>query len=228
MCPRKRESVVRWPSRRMLPTVIGVFLALTIAADLVVVMRAGPGVTPRAENLVAASQVGDPVAVPRLQRSTPPPALVAAPQTLPADAVQKVRQLKGVKNVEPVDAARAVIAGKRVGVLGVEPSTFRAYTPTASARSDALWRNISGGDIAISFTMGNDGGIPLASWTQIGGTARPTPGRGGADATMGISDVDAGGSPNTARLLGQPAGTPPPGRAPPPTNDKPLRGLATP
>lgn len=190
----------------MLPTVIGVSLAFTIAVDLAVVMRGGPSGTQRPERLVAASQVADPVTVTPLQRTVTPHILVAAPQTLPADAVQKVREAKGVKAVEPVDAARAVIAGKRVGVLGVEPSTFRAYTPTASARSDALWRNISGGDVAISFTMGNDGGIPLASWTQIGGTTRQTPVRVGAYATMGISDVDAVVSHSTARAIGMPSG----------------------
>jgi peptidoglycan DL-endopeptidase CwlO len=201
---------VRWPSRRMLPTVIGVSLAFTIAADLVVVLTGGPGraLTPNggAERLVAASEVAGPAAVAPLQKTITPHILVAAAQTLPADAVQKVRALKGVKAVEPVDAARALIAGKRVGVLGVEPSTFRAYTPSASARSDALWRNISGGDVAISFTMGNDGGIPLASWTQVGGGARQTPVRVGAYATMGIGQIDAVVSHNTARVIGMPSG----------------------
>lgn len=201
---------MRWPSRRMLPTVIGISLAFTIAADFAVALTGGPGGSlgpvNGAERLVAAEDVAGPAPVTSLQRAITPHILVAGAQALPPDTVRKVRALKGVKAVESVDAARAVVAGKRVGVLGVEPSTFRQYTPTASARSDALWRNIAGGDVAVSFTMGNDGGVPLASWTKIGGAARQTPVRVGAYATMGISDVDAVVSRATARAIGMPSG----------------------
>ena len=135
-----------------------------------------------------------------------PQLLIAAPTTLAAGVIAKVRKAKGVKNVEVVDAARALVAGKRVGVLGVEPSTFRAYTPQPSAQSDALWRNITAGDIAISFTMGQDDAIPLGSWTKVGGQTRQTSIRIGAYATMGIGQVDAVVSHATARTIGMPMG----------------------
>jgi cell wall-associated NlpC family hydrolase len=141
-----------------------------------------------------------------LRKTVTPHVLIASAQTIPADVVEKVRHEKGVQAVEVVDAARALVAGKRVGVMGVEPSTFRAYTPEASAKSDALWRNIAGGDVAISFTMGKDGGVPLASWTQIGGTSHQTSVRVGAYATMGIGQVDAVVSRATAKAIGMPSG----------------------
>jgi cell wall-associated NlpC family hydrolase len=147
-----------------------------------------------------------PGGVSALRKEIVPHVLVASEQTIPAANVEAVRHVKGVKAVEVVDAARAFVAGKRVGVMGVEPSTFRAYTPEASAKSDALWRNISGGDVAISFTMGKDGGVPLASWTQIGGTDHKTAVRVGAYATMGIGQVDAVVSHATARAIGMPSG----------------------
>jgi peptidoglycan DL-endopeptidase CwlO len=191
----------------MLPTVIGACVALTIAADLVIVLGSGPGASPRdgGERLVAAAETVGPVAVAPLRKTVTPHVLVAAPQTLPADVVQRVRTLKGVTAVEPVDAARALIGNKRLGVLGVDPSTFRAYTPAASARSDALWRNIAGGDAAISFVMGNDGGIPLGSWTRIGGAEHKTAVRVGAYATMGIGQVDTVVSHATAHAIGLPS-----------------------
>jgi cell wall-associated NlpC family hydrolase len=198
---------VRWPSRRMLPTVVGVSLATTIAAD-VAMMIAGPFHPPALPlaggRLVAAAQSTS-YRVAALQKTITPHLLVASAQTLPADAIEKVRQAKGVKAVEVVDAARALVGGKRVGVLGVEPSTFRAYTPEASAKSDALWNNIAGGDVAISFTMGQDGGIPLASQTQIGGQTHQTSVRVGAYATMGIDQVDAVVSHYTAQTIGMPS-----------------------
>ncbi|MFL6055557.1 MAG: C40 family peptidase [Actinoallomurus sp.] len=199
---------MRWPSRRMLPTVVGVSLATTIAADLAMVI-AGPFHPPALPlaggRLVAAAQSTS-YRVAGLQQAITPHLLVASSQTMPADAIEKVRHAKGVKALEVVDAARALVGGKRVGVLGVEPSTFRAYTPQASARSDALWNNIAGGDVAISFTMGQDGGIPLASQTQIGGQTHQTSVRVGAYATMGIDQVDAVVSHYTAQTIGMPSG----------------------
>jgi peptidoglycan DL-endopeptidase CwlO len=202
---------VRWPSRRrMLPTVIGVTLVTTVAADIAVVLvrdhggsQAGPSAN---ERLVAATAGYTPSTVAPLQKPVTPHVLVASGQTLPPASVEAVRRLKGVKAVESVDAAQAYVAGKRVGVMGVDPSTFRAFTPDASAKSDALWRNISSGDVAVSFTMGKDGGIPLASWTQIGGTTHKTSVRVGAYATMGIGQVDAVVSHATARGIGLPSG----------------------
>jgi peptidoglycan DL-endopeptidase CwlO len=203
---------VRWPSRRrMLPTVIGVSLVSTIVADIAVVVARDQGSGPvggNAERLVAAADSTGytPGGVSPLSRTVVPHVLAASGQTIPAADVEAVRHLKGVKSVEVVDAARALVAGKRVGVMGVDPSTFRAYTPDASAKSDALWRNIAGGDVAISFTMGKDGGIPLASWTQVGGAVHKTAVRVGAYATMGIGQVDAVVSHATAHAIGMPSG----------------------
>lgn len=200
---------MRWPSRRMLPTVIGISLVTTIAADVAAVAthqeRPSSGQA-AAERLVASTEAAGYNAVAPLRKTITPHLLVASPRSLPATLVAQVKGLHGVKAVETVDAARALLNGKRVGVLGVDPSTFRAYTPKASARSDALWRNVAGGDVAISFTMGQDGGIPLASWTKIGGQAHQAPVRVGAYATMGIDQVDAVVSRATAQAIGMPAG----------------------
>lgn len=200
---------MRWPSRRMLPTVIGVALVTTIAADVAAVathQRRPPSGQATAERLIASTEPAGYTAVAPLRKTITPHLLVASAQPLAADAVAEVRRLAGVKAVETVDAARAFVGGKRVGVLGVDPSTFRAYTPKASARSDALWRNVAGGDVAISFTMGQDGGIPLASWTRIGAQEHQAAVRVGAYATMGIDQVDAVVSHATAQAIGMPAG----------------------
>lgn len=98
------------------------------------------------------------------------------------------------------------MAGKQVGVLGVDPSTFRTYTPKPTAESDALWRNVAAGDIAISFQLGNDGGVQLATNVPIGSKTRQVQARVGAFATMGIADVDAVVSHATAQTLGMPTG----------------------
>lgn len=202
------------PNRRILPTIIGVSVVTTLAANVAVLVARGgddPVTTPRGEQrarYVAASgrTSVSPDAVAPLSKRLTPHVLVAAPSTLPGDVVEKVRGAKGVKGVEVVDAVQGMVAGKRVGLMGVNPSTFRNYTPKPTARSDALWRNVASGDVAISFTMGHDGGVELGSQIPVGGKRRQTPLRVGAYATMGISDVEAVISHSTARALGMPAG----------------------
>jgi cell wall-associated NlpC family hydrolase len=203
---------MRWVSGRSLPTVIGLSLSATIVVDVAAVMAGAQnqhssrnGVQKLQERLVADSTGSSPTPAASLRLITPH-LLIASGQSLPTDIVERVHRAEGVKDVEIVDAARAVVAGKRLGVLGVASATFRAYTPRLSAQSDALWRNVDSGDVAVSFTMGKDGNIPLGSWTRIGGTGRQAPVRVGAYATMGIGQVDAVVSHATARSIGMPSG----------------------
>ncbi|MFF5260715.1 C40 family peptidase [Actinomadura viridis] len=202
---------MRKPDRRVLPTIIGVSVVTTLAANgAVLVARGQDGTDPRTraehQRFVAASGNTrlSQAAVAPLGKRLEPHILVAAPAALPADVVSKVRGLKGVAGVEVVDAVQAMVSGKRVGVLGVDPSTFRNYTPKPTAQSDALWRNVAAGDVAISFTMGSDGGVQLGSQVPVGGRERQTRLRVGAYATMGIGDVDAVVSRATAQALGVP------------------------
>jgi peptidoglycan DL-endopeptidase CwlO len=202
---------VRRPSRRVLPTVIGVAVLTTLAANISVVVAHTNSVRPRELAVkrqgFVASAVSSPYStVAPLRRRLSPQILVAARATLAADAVARIRAYKGVKGVEVVDAAQALVGGKRVGLLGVDPSTFRAYTPGPTAESDALWRNVAAGDVAVSFTLGKDGGLQLDSHVPIGGKVRQVQTRVGAYATMGIGAVDAVVSHTVARSLGVPSG----------------------
>ena len=205
---------MRKPNRRVLPTIIGVSVLTTLSVNGAVLVahsqQSGdsPATRTQTQNqqFVAASgnsQLSPNAVAPEGKRLTPH-VLVAAPSTLPPDVAEKIRRIKGVAGVESVDAVQAQVAGKRVGLLGVDPSTFRNYTPKPTAQSDALWRNIAGGDVAISFTMGSDGGVQLGTQIPVGGKARQTQLRVGAYATMGIADVDAVISHATAQALGMP------------------------
>ncbi|WP_395111480.1 C40 family peptidase [Actinomadura sp. SCN-SB] len=202
-------------SSRALPLLIGTSTLATLSVGLAFVV--GPPADPPAApervlpgRFLAAPQSpqsSDGIVAPLKERLTPH-LLVSAPSSLPQDVVAKVRALKDVRAAEVADAARTAFAGSRVGLLGIDPSTFRNYTPRPTAQSDALWRNVAAGDIAVSFTLGTDGAVRLGSQTPIGGTgSRPQRTiRVGALATMGISDVDAVVSRDTARELGLPTG----------------------
>jgi cell wall-associated NlpC family hydrolase len=197
---------VRWASGR-LSMAVGVAVVTTLSAAAGVLARGsgGDGVT---DGYVAAAQTSGqaPVPVAALKRRITPHLLIVAPSPIPAEAVDRVRKAKGVAAAEVVDAASALVAGKRVGLLGVDPSTFRSFTPARSAESDPLWRNVAAGDVAVSFTLGQDGGVKLGAVVPAGGSRAPGNVRVGAYATMGIGPVDAVVSRAKARQLGLPTG----------------------
>lgn len=116
------------------------------------------------------------------------------------ELLRKVAALPGVRALELADAASIVLDNKRVQTLGVDPSTFRAYTPKVTASSDALWQNVAAGDVAVSFVLGNDGGLTLHRRVQ--GPAGPL--RIGAYATTGFGAVDAVVAKDVGRRLGLP------------------------
>ncbi len=114
--------------------------------------------------------------------------------------LRKVGRLRGVRALELADAASITLDGKRVQTLAVDPSTFRAYTPKVTASSDPLWQNVAAGDVAVSFVLGNDGGLSLHR--QVRGPAGTM--RIGAYATTGFGAVDAVVSKEVGRTLGLP------------------------
>ncbi|MBG0815013.1 C40 family peptidase [Planomonospora sp. ID82291] len=129
-----------------------------------------------------------------------PHLFVVANRPLSSAVVARAARIKGIRSIERADAAEVVMDDKRVQTLGVDPSTFRAYTPRPTATSDKLWRNVAAGEVAVSFVLGNDGGLALGRTVASGGRAL----RVGAYATMGMGAIDAVVSRRTARELGIP------------------------
>ncbi len=92
-----------------------------------------------------------------------------------------------------------------VNVLGVKPATFRPFAARPTARSAALWQNVTAGGMAISYTMGHQDRLTQAKPVQVTGSRTltlPIAGFG----TVGIGGVDAVVSDAVARTLGLPAG----------------------
>ncbi|MFC7329034.1 C40 family peptidase [Marinactinospora rubrisoli] len=129
-----------------------------------------------------------------------------APGTLSRDTLRRVAELDGVAAVEVVDAARVTIDGEPTSVLGVNPSTFRNYAPTPSARSDEIWQGVAEGRIALSNDVGTQRGL------DVGGTVTVAGGRGEVrkevwtHATSGVAGIDGVISRSAARELGFPRG----------------------
>ncbi|SPT64577.1 MULTISPECIES: hypothetical protein [Actinomadura] len=181
-------------------------IVLTLAADVgVIVHDRADGGPAKAGNLVSVDQAPRTPTVAPLTRRYTPHLLVAGPSSLPPQAVERARRLDGVAGVTVVDAARAQVGGRRMGLLGVDPSGFRAFAPGPTAESDQLWQTIALGGLAVSFEHGRDA-LPLGSVVTAGRSTSPGRVRVGAYASMGIGDIDAVVSRRQARALGMPDG----------------------
>ncbi|MEO3828053.1 hypothetical protein [Actinomadura sp. B10D3] len=181
-------------------------VVLTLAADVgVIVHRRTDDGPAKPGNLVSVDQAPRTPTVAPLTRRYTPHLLVAGPSSLPPQAVERARRLDGVAGVTVVDAARAQVGGRRMGLLGVDPSGFRAFVPGPTAESDQLWQTIALGGLAVSFEQGRDA-LPLGSVVTAGRSTSPGRVRVGAYASMGIGDIDAVVSRRQARALGLPDG----------------------
>jgi cell wall-associated NlpC family hydrolase len=131
--------------------------------------------------------------------------LVIAPTTLPPALLATIGKLPGVSAVNLLDAARINVNGSFVATLGVDPSTFRAFTSQPTAGSTLLWQNVADGAIAVSYLMGQQESLLLGGSVTVTGAQTERLQVGGFG-TVGITGVDAVVSHAVARSLGIPAG----------------------
>jgi cell wall-associated NlpC family hydrolase len=117
-------------------------------------------------------------------------------------AVRRIEHLAGVRRVQPVSAGHARVMGHKAFVLGVDPTTFRPWTPASTAASNELWQSISGGDMAVSFDMGQNANLPLGGTVPVANRATAAAMRIGAFASVGMGGVDAVFSATRAQEIG--------------------------
>src|SRR6478735_3651502 len=75
--------------------------------------------------------------------------LVYNGDSLSPSTVAAIRGLKGVQSVETLSLAQVPIENKVITVAAVDPSTYRNFTPAASAETQAVWDRVAGGELAI-------------------------------------------------------------------------------
>lgn len=126
-----------------------------------------------------------------------PHLFVVSQKSLTRSMVQKIVKLRGVQAVDTLGAATVSLDGRNVRMIGVDPSTFRAFTPRATAKSDVFWQRLADGEFAVSSSLGDDGLPPGKLVTSAGQEFRIA-----ASAEIGISSIDAITSKEIARKLG--------------------------
>jgi hypothetical protein len=83
--------------------------------------------------------------------------------------------LRGVRGSTVITTGVVRVNGRAVTAMGVDPSSFRPFTPRETARSDALWAAVARGDLAASYAAK----LPLGSTVHVFGR-RPLDARIGA------------------------------------------------
>jgi hypothetical protein len=109
----------------------------------------------------------------------------------PAETTRVVH-LSGLSAIEEVATGSVQLAGAPVVTFGVDPGTFRAFTPAASASADRLWQYLAGGSLVSSYEMATDRRLTLGAEEPISspGPAGTLQGWLGAFASIGLPGVD--------------------------------------
>ena len=139
--------------------------------------------------------------------------------TAPMTSAQQDRltHLKGVMAVAVADTGTVNLGGAQVVTYGVDPSTFRAFTPQSSASVDRLWQYLAAGSLVSSYDMASDRHLQLGTLDQItpAGSTQTTQAWMGAFASLGLPGVDMlvdnaysselGLNPKTAAVVSAPS-----------------------
>lgn len=141
-----------------------------------------------------------PVVAP-LRTRISPDLLVLSANPLSAATIATIETLAKSDSALQVDAAPVILGRGKTEAIGVDPSTFRAYTPQGTAESDQLWQSVARGDVAVAHAVAKALDVPLGGRTTIG-TGTPTSLRVGAYATTGLPGVGAVVDPSDAATLG--------------------------
>ena len=89
--------------------------------------------------------------------------------------VARLSAVRGVKGSTAIATGTVHVGTRSLSAMGVDPSSFRRFTPRETARSDALWTAVARGDVAASYAAK----LALGSTVRVVGR-RPVESRIGA------------------------------------------------
>jgi hypothetical protein len=121
-----------------------------------------------------------------------PNALVTLGAAVTTEQLRAVKALKGVDAVALVDVGKVTLQGGPANTIGVDPSTFRNFTPAVTAASDQLWKYLAQGTVASSFDMSRDRKLALGVNVAVtpAGSAASSQQWLGAFMSIGLPGVD--------------------------------------
>ena len=154
----------------------------------------GPDTADPATSPVAAASSAPraaPAVAPLGQRHDPD-VLVVSAAPLPAAVRARLAALSSPGAYELFRAGTVQLDGRPLEAVGVDPSSFRAFTAQGTAESDAVWQAVARGEAVVSHEAARARGLVLGhDFTLTGrGTASAQTLRLGALATTGVPGAD--------------------------------------
>ena len=122
-----------------------------------------------------------------------PDAIVLFPTPISAADETHLDHIKGVQATTVVDTGTVNLGGAQAVAFGVDPATFRTFTPQSSASVDRLWQYLAAGSLVSSYDMATDQKLQLGvldGITTAGSSSPSVQGWMGAFASLGLPGVD--------------------------------------
>jgi murein DD-endopeptidase MepM/ murein hydrolase activator NlpD len=120
-----------------------------------------------------------------LRARIPAHLLVVSRTPLTAQQVHEVVRATGAKASLLVSAGTVSLGTGRTKALGVDPGTFRGWTPKGTAESNPLWQSVATGDGSVAHTVARAFEVPLGGTITASGIRL----RVGSFATTGLPGV---------------------------------------
>ncbi len=137
-----------------------------------------------------------------------PDVLVTRAEPLPAESISQLAALSPEGGVVTFRAGMVRVGDKDVRAVGVDPSTFRAFTAEGTAEATAVWESIARGEAVVSHEVGKALALTLGQPMPVAAPgSAPLSLRLGALATTGVPGADIVVGEDTAQALGLPMST---------------------
>jgi hypothetical protein len=130
-----------------------------------------------------------------------PDVIASVPGGLTAADLKRLRALRGVRAVLPIDGAKISVNGAQLTVLAADASALRPWLPPATAGNPQVWSGFAAGDLITSVTAGRTAGLVTGSWYPVT-AASSTRLTVGAQSMLGIAGVDGIIDQRRGRQLG--------------------------
>ena len=105
-----------------------------------------PGVAAPGASIPESLQVPGSAGAPPRQLFVPD-LIAATPTGITAAQLARISKLTGVRAVLPIDGGKVTVNGRSADVLGVSPQAFRSWTPPETAAANAVWADLSKGQL---------------------------------------------------------------------------------
>ena len=132
--------------------------------------------------------------------------LVVAPRTLSPAELDRLSALSEPDGTLLLSAGTVTAGSRSLAAVGVDPSTFRAFTASGTAESDPVWQAVALGQAVVSHEAAKAAGLQLGATLPLAGRAARAEVRLGALATTGLPRADLVLDEQRAAALGVPRG----------------------